>query len=310
MKAPRALILAFIASVASIFLVASTASRGWGHFDEGRVSTPKPPARTQPKARIKMAIELLMRVPSGKEMVDRSLVSWKLESPSDLVQVIQPGPVSRTDAVLTRHYDPITGKESREREVTIYLNSEQSLTDMVLDLAHEMVHANSRPAWDPYDPNLTPARYVRSAIDGEGGEVLAVARECQVALELSRNYQVLVRRCKAYISSDQKHVEIEPIRKDFYRVGKWHPDLVKRLGSDVAQLPELSAEAPELYSSTGNAPYPVALLREYDAITKTACENSRHRLHSERSPASASRSSGGALDATALFLERRCGEAP
>jgi hypothetical protein len=264
----------------------------------------------QPQNRIEMAIEILSRVPSGNALIKKSLHTWNLKSNFDLTQVVKSGPVSRTDAVLTRHFDSDTGKESREREVTVYVNDDQSLVNMILDIAHEMVHATSRPSWDPYDPSLTPGQYILSAIDGEGGEVQAVAMECKVALELSKDYQIPTKRCHSYFNSTAGNqiVEIEPIRRDFYRVGQWKAELVKTLGSETSLFPRLSNEAPELYSSTGNAPYPVALLKEYQALTQVACENTRHRYSSapQRSPSNLNRSPASESDSSKLFLERRC----
>ncbi len=265
-------------------------------------------ATIQGQNRIEMAVEILDRVPSGDGLIRKAFKVWNLKNQYELTQVIKPGPVSRTDAVLTRHFDSETGKESREREVTIYVNDDQSLVNMILDIAHEMVHATSRPSWDPYDPSLTPGQYILSAIDGEGGEVQAVAMECRVALELSKNYQIPSKRCHSYLNSSPngtQTVQMEPIQRDFYRVGQWKDELVKVLGKEIALFPKLSNEAPELYSSTGNAPYPVALLKEYQALTQVACENTRHRYSSapQRNP---NRSPASVSDSSKLFLERRC----
>jgi hypothetical protein len=279
-------------------------------------------------SRIDLAIQVLLRVPSGKAEIEKALATWKIDRPEDLGQVIKSGGVSRTDAVLTRHYDPETGKESRDREVTIYINTAQSLTNVVLDLAHEMVHATSRPSFDPYDPNLTRAQYIHSAIDGAGGEVQAVAMECRVASELSRNYQIPLKRCQSYLnikSGNGQEIEVKTdlIRRDFYRVGQWNNELLQVLGSEASLLSDLSPESPHLYSSTGNAPYPVALLKEYETLTRIACENSRKRIVSQSST-SGSQSQGssmnrapaggvqsgvsndGQADSTSMFLQRRC----
>jgi len=279
-------------------------------------------------SRIDLAIQVLLRVPSGKAEIEKALATWKIDRPEDLGQVIKSGGVSRTDAVLTRHYDPETGKESRDREVTIYINTAQSLTNVVLDLAHEMVHATSRPSFDPYDPNLTRAQYIHSAIDGVGGEVQAVAMECRVASELSKNYQIPLKRCQSYLESKSGSgqdvvVKTDLIRRDFYRVGQWNNELLQVLGSEASLLSDLSPESPHLYSSTGNAPYPVALLKEYEALTRIACENSRKRIVTQsstlassmtsgngRAPASQSGSPSSSTDAqadsTSMFLQRRC----
>ena len=241
------------------------------------------------------------------------------EIPESLRERFRWGDASRTDAVLTRHYDSETGQETRERKVTIYLRRGQPMEEMMLDLAHELVHATSRPAWDPYDPKLTAAEYIRVAIEGAGGEVEAVQAECRVSLELfttrvaggarldAEKTKSLDSRCTRYGGS----LAMDVIRKDFYRVGRWNTELQSRLGEGARKLlPLLSSEKPSLYSSTGGAPYPVALLEEYRQMTTVACENSRRRAatlaedgdSSLRSPASVSEIE----QSNRLFLTRRC----
>jgi hypothetical protein len=273
---------------------------------------------TQDNSRIRSALEILWRVPTGRALLKSAISRWKLSSQEDLLQVVRPGTASRTDAVLTRHYNPVTGQESREREVTVYVRQDQSLDNIVLDIAHEMVHATSRPDWDPYDPELTAGRYIKNSIEGKGGEVQAVTSECRVAVELGTHFGLSTRRCRSYISPSTRagvspQVDVDKIREDFYRVGKWSPELVQALGSEIKLFPDLSGDAPRLYSSTGNAPYPAALLREFQALTQIACENSRRRIDSlrVRTIASAresadSDSSNSASNATFVFLERRC----
>ena len=83
-------------------------------------------------------------------------------------------------------------------------------------------------------------------------------------------------------------VNREKVRKDFYRVGRWSRAVKKRLGIEAITFPLLSNEAPELYSATGGAPYPVALIREYDELNRVACENVRKRMRAQTSRAPAS----------------------
>jgi hypothetical protein len=258
--------------------------------------------QTQDKAqdsRIHQAIEILLRVPTGRALIATAQKAWKIATPHDLTRYLKPGTTSRTDAVLTRHYNSETGLETREREVTVYVRQEQSLDNIVLDMAHEMVHATSRPAWDPYDPDLTAVHYIKNAIEGLGGEVQAVQTECQVALELSTQYGMSMRRCKGYLDKDNE-INAEKIRADFYRVGKWQPDLAESLGSDIKLLP-ISEDSPKLYSSTGNAPYPAALLQEFQTLTQIACENTRKRVESLKG-----RSLASTGDLTSEFIQRRC----
>jgi hypothetical protein len=251
------------------------------------------------------ALEVLIRVPAGRALVERGLKFWKLEKPIDLLSVLRWGKASRTDAVLTRHLDPDSGKEVREREVIIYLRQGQRLEDLVLDIAHELVHATARPSWDPYDPKLTAGRYIHATIEGEGGEIEAVVAECRVGLELSHRFGASARRCRSYRAigkPSEIRIEREKVREDFYRVGKWSAELGRRLGEEIELFPLLSPKAPRLYSSTGHAPYPVALLQEFDQLTQIACENTRKRAQAVkeqgRKPASS------ALE----FLSSRCGE--
>lgn len=219
------------------------------------------------------------------------------------------GRASKTDAVLVRHYDSQTGKETRERRVTIFLRASQTEEEVLLDLAHELVHATSQPPWDPYDPELTAARYIHAAIDGEGGEVAAVQAECRVHFELARHDPSLSSdgglRCRSYMGKNSA----EKIRRDFYRVGQWQAELRARLGKEAALMPELSSEPPALYSSTGGAPYPIALWEEFRSLTEAACENSRRRASSEleqKPPATLTDSERETLH----FLLRRCSETP
>lgn len=262
--------------------------------------------------RIRRALDVLSHTPTGKILLGRAQSFWKLSRPMELAQKLKWGVASKTDAVLTRHFNPRTGQESRERQVTIFLRHGQSLDDLVLDIAHELVHATSRPSWDPYDPRLTPGRYIFAAIEGEGGEVKAVAMECQVGFEVKARYGAAVHatdRCRGYVQKAARPVEAldpvpldeEKIRKDFYRVGHWGRELTEKLGSEVTLFPLLSRETPKLYSSTGNAPYPIALYREFEEITQIACENSRRRVQAEtaRVPAAQQKSASA-------FLAQRC----
>ena len=73
-------------------------------------------------------------------------------------------------------------------------------------------------------------------------------------------------------------IERNKVRVDFYRVGEWSKEVAHRLSRDHGLFPLLSRESPRLLSSTGNAPYPMALIREFDELTEIACENSKRRL--------------------------------
>ncbi len=236
-------------------------------------------------------LEYLNRAPSGKALLIRAQKYWGVTQLTDLKKHLRAGEVSRTDAVLSRHYNPLTGEEVRERQVVVVLKLDQPIEDIVLDLAHELTHAVSDPAWDPYDPKLTAGKYMWASLEAAGGEIEAVVQECQVALEISQLGNARESsRCARYHQLNPSHdwiVDVQAVRKDFYRVGRFLSTVKKRLGDELVQFPELSGKSPELYSATGSAPYPLALIREYDELNRTACENVRKRLesHPDRSPA-------------------------
>ena len=269
--------------------------------------------------RIRTALEILEHVPSGKLLLQRARRFWGASDVRGLVAAFRWAEVSKTDAVLTRFFDPKSGQETRERKVTIFLKQDQSMENLVLDVAHELVHATSRPAWDPYDPQLTPGKYIHAAIEGDGGEVEAVMAECRVGMELSTQYGTSAKRCRHYLSSEQAQlsdanraqlIERNKVRRDFYRVGKWNEELVAKLGGEAGLFPLLSPENPKLYSSTGHTPYPVALFREFEDITEIACRNSRKRIGTPAPGRKlAAVASNGAADDTSLrFLAERCKE--
>jgi hypothetical protein len=244
-------------------------------------------SRTESARIAREAIELLDRVPAGKRALLRALEFWNETSHDGLLRHLAYGPVSRTDAVLTRHYHPETGNEVRERYVTVILRKDQPLAEVAMDLAHELTHATTSPTWDPYDPKLTPARYMHAALEASGGEIDAVFAECEVAVGFKQDLDLRSNRCDRYLvlrgADNELAVDRGKIQSDFYRVGRWDTFVRSKLREDVALFPLLSARAPELYSATGGAPYPVALMREYEELNRVACENVRKR---SRAPAS------------------------
>lgn len=249
-------------------------------------------ADTAPAKIARDAIELLAKTPSGKRILTRAMAFWNEPSQDGILRHLAYGPVSRTDAVLTRHYNPETGEEVRERFVTVILKKDQALIDVAMDLGHELVHATTPPTWDPYDPKLTAGRYMFAALEANGGEVDAVFAECEIAADFKRDLDIRTSRCDRYLNlvgvNHTLTVDRAKIQMDFYRVGKWESFVRTRLGTETTTFPLLSPKDPELYSATGGAPYPVSLMREYEELNRIACENVRKRSDSGRSPASES----------------------
>ncbi len=266
-----------------------------GLFSVPLFETQSLPEESAP-GRFSAALFTLGRVPEGVNLLKKAIRLWELEDFSDLLKRFKWGTTSRTDTVLTRTYNPKTGKEDRESEVTVYLKQDQPQFELVLDMAHELVHATARVGFDPYDSSLTVGKYIREAIEGEGGEVQATMTECQIGLELALKLGTSVDRCKSYVSGSLRGPEKRQlgqkssflvsrakVLRDFYRVGKWQLDLHRLLGTEIQLFPYLSQETPKLYSSTGHTPYPIALFHEFEEITEIACKNSQNRMRSSLS---------------------------
>ena len=261
------------------------------------LAAPKGPIKAPSKTQLLWTIA---STHTGRETLRKATLKWKYERIEQIATRIEWAQVSRTDAVVVRKFDPISGAEIRERQVKIYLNQDQPELGMVLDLAHELTHAINDPDWDPYDPKLSRGRYIQAALEGSGGEIEAIENECRVAVALKGKFdaKAIFDRCGAYLSSDQ--ISRDLIKKDIYRIGKWKRPLEKTLGVDLKLFPALSGDAPVLYSSTGNAPYPVALAREYQNLNRIACKNTIRRLQaSGRKPA-------GDYSHVDEFVKQRC----
>ena len=264
--------------------------------------------------RLEQARQVLLKSEAGLSLIRRASERFHVDlEHRPLTEgsggFVSPGLASRTDSVLNRGIDPLTGLETRAFETHIRLRATQPLEDVVLDFAHELTHAELSSPVDPYDPGLTAEKYISKAITGAGGEVDAVAAECRIGLELADQYGLKMERCRKYQGA--KGVDPRLILSDFGASGRYRALLIERLGfSSLSRMEWITDQEPEFYSSTGGLPYPAALLEEYDELTQAACANSRRRVEllsasaPERTPGSGQ---NRALKEARHFLQSRCG---
>jgi hypothetical protein len=275
------------------------------------------PSSSSDVAQMRRVLKELDNLSLGRELLQQASKMWNVSSIDQLSEHLKWGVSSKTDTVLTRYFDLHTGKEEKKRQTTIFLKKGIPDSELMLDLSHELVHAIVRPEFDPYDVQLTPGRYVLTAIEGKGGEIDAVQKECQIELEMSVSKRLSLRRCKNYFLKDnlevytsqaaKQVVNRKKIRQDFYKVGHWYSELVLQLGKEVALFAELSSDEPQLYSSNGQSPYPATLLQEYNEITTIACENSKKRMQGINLDLSLNKTSSELLKKTiSHFIENRC----
>ena len=254
---------------------------------------------TQPASRMARVLGLLHRVETGKKLITEAKQKLVLKDDYELLNKLTWASASKTSRTLIREWDPQSGMEFQKSILSIALKQSQDDGSLLLDLAHELTHAVRGPAWDPYDPDLTVSRYVTASIEGSGGEVDAVEQECQVAHEWmleqggpAGSLRLDHVRCDRYGAGALSR---EKIKQDFYRVGAWKRSIQQKIDESVFE--RLSDEPPQLISSTGLAPYPVALIEEYEQMNEKACENTARRLQ----PTAAD-------ETLKTFLARRCGQ--
>src|SRR5688500_7215372 len=63
-------------------------------------------------------LDVLNRSSSGRIIIEKAKIRWGFEQSIQLLEYLKWGSVSKTDAVLTRQFDPVSGKEKQNREVT------------------------------------------------------------------------------------------------------------------------------------------------------------------------------------------------
>src|SRR5947207_1584745 len=102
----------------------------------GSLAKPKKVRLTPTRARVveQDGVALEGR-PGGHSVYARARQSWGLDNICRVSGFLRWGQVSKTDAVLRRHVDPVSGKEARDRQVVIDLRRAPPAEETVLDLA-------------------------------------------------------------------------------------------------------------------------------------------------------------------------------
>lgn len=234
---------------------------------------------SSPELNLKKLLELLSRSNAGEKLIKEA--SYKASRTGLLLEdVIKVGDSSLTDTTLVRKFSPHSPEHViYESRSVVYINRNLAWDDALLDLAHELTHYVYREGFNPYSENFNAKDFIKSTIEGNGGEVQAFLTECRVLRELfSRKVQGRSNCQKIQDSTGQlsftKAVEL------FYHVGSYydgfHGQLSKR---EIAESFEaLKPEKINFISSAYGVPYPVAALMEYDLVVNKVCENDKKRL--------------------------------
>lgn len=246
---------------------------------------------------IRFLVSKLTKSPAGKKLL--RLAKNKAESEGKkLFDVIKIGTSSLTDTTLTRRFKAQNPMEVEfETTSIIYVNKYLSQKDALLDLAHELTHFIYRKPFNPYVKNFTLDNFIRSTVEGRGGEVNAFLSECQVLVELFGKEEISKSICKSIYNHQTESFSRQLAIKHFYHVGDHYHEFSKKLAGHQLRekFPEIVSEKPLFISSAYGKPYPIAALEEYEQVMTKACDNDskRIRLYQEkarRAPASLTKS--------------------
>lgn len=286
----------------SPWLVAQDSKKIWGHerkaitlFSDDRYefgSSWLKLGKTD-KERVGKLIELLNKSPTGKKIVLKA-ESKASELGSSLEDLVMIGEGSLTDTTLVRRFlSNDIQKVDYELRSVIYINRSHRLHDALLDFAHELTHFSFRTAFNPYVGNFNLKDFIKSTIEGRGGEVDAYMVECKVLRETFSESTWRGSNCSSLIDEKGNLSRDKTIQK-FYQVGSHLPTLKKELERrqlNIEEFPQINDDEALYISSAYGVPYPLAALREYSAIMESSCFNDSKRLaliqdSKSRSPAS------------------------
>jgi hypothetical protein len=264
---------------------------------------------------LKKLIELLSRSETGDKLIKEASYKASRQGLS-IEDVIKVGESSLTDTTLVRKFSPHSPEHViYETRSVVFINRSLAWDDALLDLAHELTHYVYRESFNPYAESFNARDFIKSTIEGNGGEVQAFLTECRVLKELfSRKSQTRSNCSKIEDSFGQisytKAVEL------FYHVGSYFEGLQGQLKKRkiADDFDNLRPEKINFISSAYGVPYPVAALMEYDLVVNKVCENDRKRLaymqqsgpkrSTDRSPASYSPGKNKFIQ----MFESRCGQ--
>lgn len=199
-----------------------------------------------------------------------------------LLDVVASGEGSLTDTTLVRKFSATNPADViYETRSKVYINRRLNTLDALLDFAHELTHFSYREAFNPYDARFALKDFIKSTVEGKGGEVDAFIVECKVYSELVPGLDSSRSNCQRLYDKKTGSVSKELGVQEFYKVGQHFDFFKKEIGKfalNEKDLPETSGSEAIFISSAWGLPYPVAAIREYTNIMDRVCRNDQNRL--------------------------------
>jgi len=217
---------------------------------------------------IKILLKVINKTKMGKNIIQLARKQARHQGKT-IIDVISVGESSLTDTTLIRKFSrqgPLNiVYETRSH---VFINKDLSVKDAVLDLAHELTHFAMRESFNPYSENFGPVNFIKSTVEGKGGEIEAFIVECAVLKDLFPSTIYFASNCPK-IGGSKKQGVIE-----YYKVGNFF----EKFKDQFKDFPYLSPKKPLFISSAYGLPYPIAALKEYKTIIKKVCQNNRKQL--------------------------------
>jgi len=199
-----------------------------------------------------------------------------------LFDVLATGDGSLTDTTLVRRFQASNPTNVMyETKSKVYLNRHLKTLDALLDFAHELTHYTYREPFNPYDSRFHLKDFIKSTVEGKGGEVDAFMVECKVLKELSPGEGFMRSSCPKILDTKLGQVSKELGVQEFYKVGSHFNDLKKdfqKFALKEDDLPLASSGDALFISSAWGLPYPVAAVKEYVNIMDRVCKNDKNRI--------------------------------
>ena len=229
----------------------------------------------------KRLINGLKNIPSGKMIIEKA-TEKAAQKGLTLYDVMAIGDGSLTDTTLVRRFsasDPTN--VIYETKSVVYLNRHLETLDALLDLAHELTHFTYREAFNPYDHHFSLKDFIKSTVEGRGGEVDAYIVECKVLFEMLPGQGSNRTNCLKIFDKKLGSISKELGISEFYKIGVHYKDFkkeLKKFSLDEKDLPEVSSAEALFISSAWELPYPVAAIKEFTNIMDRVCKNDQNRL--------------------------------
>lgn len=229
----------------------------------------------------KRLVTRLEQIPTGKKVIQKA-TEKAAQQGHTLFDVIAIGDGSLTDTTLIRRFSASNPAQVMyETRSKVFLNKHLKTIDALLDFAHELTHFTYREPFNPYDSRFHLKDFIKSTVEGRGGEVDAYMVECKVLKELLPGEGFNRSNCLKVYDQKVGSVSKEMGIQEFYKVGNHFDGLKKDLEKfavNEKDLPQATGSDALFISSAWGLPYPVAAVKEYVNIMDRVCKNDQNRI--------------------------------